>query len=92
MTIENANLDLVYDQGKDLIDFYRNNPCIAAYDLLKVDLAPIQRAVFEDMWFRNFVIAVCSRGFGKTFLLGTLSALSCLLLIDINLNVISLYT
>lgn len=79
MASNNINLDIVYDQGKDLIAFYRNNPCIAAYDLLNVDLAPIQRAVFEDMWFKNFVIAVCSRGMGKTFLLGALSALSCLL-------------
>lgn len=73
------NLDLVMDQGTDMIKFYRENPCIAAYDLLNVDLAPIQRLVFEDMWFKNYVIAVCSRGFGKTFLLGTLATLSCLL-------------
>ena len=73
------NLDLVMDQGIEMIKFYRENPCIAAYDLLNVDLAPIQRAVFEDMWFKNYVIAVCSRGFGKTFLLGTLACLSCLL-------------
>lgn len=62
-----------------MIEFYRQNPCIAAYDLLRVDLAPIQRVVFEDMWFKNYVIAVCSRGFGKTFLLGTLATLSCML-------------
>lgn len=73
------NLDLVYQQGMELVDFYRGHPCTAAYDLLGVDLAPIQRLVFRDMWFKNYVIAVCSRGFGKTFLLGTLACLSCLL-------------
>lgn len=73
------NLDIVMEQGSELIEFYRNNPCIAAWDLLRVDLAPIQQVVFEDMWFKNSTIAVCSRGFGKTFLLGTLAALSCLL-------------
>jgi hypothetical protein len=67
------------DQGMELIQFYPENPCIAAYDLLRVDLAPIQRLVFEDMWFKNYVIAVCARGFGKTFLLGTLATLSCML-------------
>jgi hypothetical protein len=67
------------EQGMELIEFYRENPCIAAYDLLRVDLAPIQRAVFEDMWFKNYVIAICGRGVGKTFMLGTLSTLSCML-------------
>jgi hypothetical protein len=66
-------------QGKQLIHFYRNNPVIAAYDLLNIDLAPIQRLIFEDMWFKDYVIAVTGRGVGKTFLLGALSSLSCLL-------------
>lgn len=74
-----GNIEVVMDQGTKLIEFYRSQPCIALYDLLKVDLAPIQRLVFKDMWFKNYVIAVCGRGFGKTFLLGCLSALSCML-------------
>ena len=72
-------LDAIFDQGSALIAFYRANPCIAAYELLGVDLAPIQRVVFEDMWFGSYTITVASRGFGKSFLLGTLAALSCLL-------------
>ena len=71
--------DDLMDQGMSLINFYRMNPCIAAYDLLRIDLADIQRVVFEDMWFKNYVITVAGRGFGKTFLLGALSALSCML-------------
>lgn len=51
--------------GKKLIEFYRNHPCIAAYELLGVELAPIQRLVFRDMWFKDYVITVASRGFGK---------------------------
>jgi hypothetical protein len=69
----------VLERGTDLIKFYMDNPCIAAYDLLGVDFAPIQRLVFEDMWFKNYVIVVAGRGFGKTFTLGVLTALSCLL-------------
>jgi len=76
---DSRNYEIIMDQGQELVKFYREHPCIAAYDLLGVDLAPIQRLVFRDMWFRNYVIAVCARGFGKTFLLGTLSALSCML-------------
>lgn len=79
MRRESRNFEIVMDQGIELIEFYRANPCIAAYDLLGVDLAPIQRIVFEDMWFKNYVIAVAGRGYGKTYLLGVLSVLSCML-------------
>jgi len=77
--VADRKYDALLDQGMQLLSFYRQNPCIAAYDLLRVDLADIQRVVFEDMWFKNYVIIVAGRGFGKTFLLGTLSALSCML-------------
>jgi hypothetical protein len=76
---KNRHYEDVLEQGKDLINFYLNNPCIAAYDLLGVDFAPIQRLVFNDMWFKDYVIAVAGRGFGKTFLQGVLATLSCML-------------
>jgi hypothetical protein len=79
MAKKNRHYEEVLEQGKDLINFYINNPCIAAYDLLGVDFAPIQRLVFNDMWFKNYNIVVAGRGFGKTFTLGVLSALSCML-------------
>ena len=75
----NRRIEAIMGQGPMLIEFYRNNPCIAAYDLLGVKLAPIQRVIFEDMWFKNFVITAISRGGGKTFLQGLLATLSCLL-------------
>ena len=73
------NLVLVMGQGMELVEFYRNNPCIAAFQLLGVDLAPIQRVVFEDMWFKDHTIVVAARGLGKTFLNGLIATLSCLL-------------
>ncbi len=73
------NLEELMEQGKELIEFYRAHPCVAAYELLGVDFAPIQRLVFRDMWFKNYVITVAGRGFGKTFTLGTLATLSCML-------------
>ena len=60
------DLEILLDRGAELIQFYRNDPVIAAIDLLNVDLAPIQRIVLRDMWFKNFVITVASRGFGKS--------------------------
>jgi len=80
MVRENSSkLDILFDQGKDMLGFYRQHPCRAAYDLLGVDFAPIQRLVFRDMWLKNYVIAVMGRGNGKTFMLGVLASLSCLL-------------
>jgi len=79
MRKESRNFEMVMNQGTNLIQFYRENPCIAAYDLLRVDFAPIQRLIFEDMWFKNYTIAIMGRGGGKTFMLGTLAVLSCLL-------------
>lgn len=62
----NKEFEIVLNQGKELLQFYRENPCIALYDLLGVDLAPIQRLLFNDMWFKNYVIGICSRGLGKS--------------------------
>ncbi len=76
---KNKNYKELMTNGKDMIGFYRSHPCIAAYDLLGVDLAPIQRLIFRDMWFKDYVIGVCGRGLGKTFLLGLLSTLSAML-------------
>lgn len=75
----NKHYEDILEQGKDLIQFYMENPCIAVHDLLGVDLAPIQRLVFKDMWFKDYVIVVAARGFGKSYLLGLLATLSSLL-------------
>lgn len=79
MSRKKQHYEDLLEQGVELIRFYNENPCIAAYDLLGVDLDPIQRLVFNDMWFKDYVITVATRGYGKTFLLGTLAALSCML-------------
>jgi len=69
----------IIDSGLSLIEFYRSDPVSAAYDLLNVDLAPIQRVILRDMWFKNFVISIVGRGGGKTFLLGVNAVLHALL-------------
>jgi len=63
---KDKKFEIILNQGKELLQFYRENPCIALYDLLGVDLAPIQRLLFNDMWFKNYVIGICSRGLGKS--------------------------
>ena len=62
-----------------LIDFYRKNPAIAAYDILNVDMYDIQQVLLEEMWFRNFVVVVASRGAGKTFMQAVFAALTAML-------------
>lgn len=66
-------------EGMDLIECYRHDPVLAAYDLLRIELAPIQRIVLRDLWSRNFSIFVAGRGCGKTFLLAVVAILSCML-------------
>lgn len=71
--------DSLLEHGFELVELYRSDPVLAAYDLLNVKLAPAHRIVLRDMWAKNFVISVCSRGFGKTFLLAVVAVLSTLL-------------
>lgn len=66
------NIEVVLERGAEMLDFYLMNPVIAAYDLLRVDLAPIQRIVLKDMWFKNFVIEVAGRGLGKSSCINSL--------------------
>jgi intein/homing endonuclease len=63
----------------ELVEFYRQNPIIAAQDLLNVDLDVPQQYVFEDMWFKNFVLITAGRGTGKTFLNSVLACLWAML-------------
>ena len=73
------NVRDLMSRGMELVEYYRQNPCIAAYDLCRADLAPIQRIIFEDMWFKSYVISVMGRGGGKTYMQGLLAVLHCLL-------------
>jgi hypothetical protein len=73
------DIDAILERGAGLVEYYRQDPVIAAYELLRVDLAPIQRVILRDMWFKNFTITVMGRGGGKTFLLGVNAALHALL-------------
>lgn len=63
----------------ELIEFYRNNPIIAAEDLLNIELDTPQKIVFEDMWFKPYVLVTASRGTGKSFLLSVIAPLYAML-------------
>jgi hypothetical protein len=65
--------------GIDLVAFYRNNPVIAAEDLLNVELAPPQAVILEDMWFKPYCMVSAGRGSGKSFILSVFGCLRGLL-------------
>ena len=66
-------------QSEKLLEFYRQYPEIAAFDLLRVKLSSIQKVVLRSMWFRDYVIAVMCRGSGKTFLNAVFACLKAML-------------
>ena len=71
--------EIVKVRANNLVEFYRQNPILAAYDFLGVELSEIQRIIFRDMWFKNYIIVVACRGLGKSFLQALLAVLRALL-------------
>lgn len=71
--------EIIRAQANSLIEFYRNHPVTAAYDLLGVELEDIQSIIFKDIWFKDYVIVVACRGLGKSFLQALLAALRAML-------------
>lgn len=69
----------VASKAVDIISFYRENPVLAAEDLLNVDLDIPQKYVLNKMWFYSYTIITAGRGCGKSFLLSVVSALRALL-------------
>ena len=66
-------------QSDELVEFYRQYPEIAAFDLLRVELSGIQKVVLRSMWFRDYVMAIMCRGSGKTFLNAVFACLKAML-------------
>ena len=79
----------VLNAGKELVSLYRSNPVIAARDLLRTRLYPIQQVILEDSWFKKYAIVVAGRGTGKTFTSGLTAALYALLYPGIKVGFIS---
>lgn len=65
--------DEFFEKGFKLVEYYRNHPCVAAYDLLGVELASTQRLILRDIWFKNYTIMVMTRGGGKSNYINSLS-------------------
>lgn len=66
------------EQYRAMFNFYKNNPDIAAIDLLNQDLAPFQRKIVRGNLTHLYVINILSRGSGKTRMMGVIAALECI--------------
>ena len=58
----------VYELDARSIAYYRRNPCIAAKDLLGINLIDSQKYILQQSWNTPHVLWCCSRNFGKSFL------------------------
>lgn len=64
MTLGAKELELL-QRELELIKIYREQPILAARDLLGVDLAVPQQIIMEDMWSKPYVLVSAGRGCGK---------------------------
>ena len=79
------NISTVNDFPMTLVEAWKNNPSLAARDLLykplsdnpdeRCDIIPIQRMVMNRIWSSRNAITVACRGFGKTYLIAVLALL-----------------
>lgn len=71
------------------IAYYRRNPCIAAKDLLGINLFDAQKYILQETWNAQHSVWCCSRNFGKSFVGVVLIILKAILYPNINIYIIS---
>lgn len=76
---------LQYEYDAETINFWRNNPCIAAEELLGVQLLDVQKYLLQQMWNCPHVVMSCSRNLGKSFICAVFCLLKALLYEDLNI-------
>ena len=62
------NKRILYEKDAKIISFYRRNPCIAARDLLGINLFDAQKYIIQNSWNSSISVWCCCRDFGKSFL------------------------
>ena len=71
------------------IAYYRRNPCIAAKDLLGVNLFDAQKYMLQGTWNASHAVWCCSRNFGKSFIGVVFLVLKAILYENQNIYIIS---
>jgi len=72
-----------------LYKFFLNNPGIATYLLMGVELLPFQRLLIKGMMQNDYTLAVLSRSGGKTWLTGVFVGLYALMHPGVHIGIIS---
>lgn len=57
-----------YELDAKTLKFYRRNPCIAARDILGIELTDAQKYILMSTWNAVHSVWTCCRNFGKSFL------------------------
>lgn len=57
-----------YELDAKTLSYYRRNPCIAARDLLGIELTDAQKYILQQSWNAIHSCWACSRNFGKSFI------------------------
>lgn len=73
---------LGYELDARTLAFYRRNPCIAARELLGVELTDAQKYILQSTWNAVHSVWTCCRNFGKSFLGAVLMILKAILYPD----------
>lgn len=76
-------------QTKSAIEFYSNNPCEAAHDLLGVILSEHQKTGLNQMWNHPLPILNWSRGMSKTFMVALYFCLRASLRRNVKIGIIA---
>lgn len=71
------------------ISWYRQNPCIAAKDLLGIELLDYQKYMLQGAWNASHVCWVLSRNGGKSFLAAVLLLLKAMLYENQSIYIVS---
>lgn len=78
-----------YEWTAEMIAFFRRNPSIACEYLLNVPLMDSQVWILDSSWNARNIMWTCSRGFGKSFLIGIFAMLKALLYPETDIYIIS---
>lgn len=67
------------NNSEKLVAIYRNQPELAAQDLLNIDLMWYQRVCLRSMWHKKYTMLLMGRGCGKTWLTAVFAVLHAML-------------
>lgn len=78
-----------YDKLKQLMEVSRHKPVIGAEKLLGIDLPDYQRDMLNRIWNNKWVVLLCSRRTGKTFVSAVALSLKAMLYPQMRIGIVA---